>query len=114
MKLEAGKTYKTRDGRIAKVLCTDAPGQHCVVGYLLPNRDNCPPDELARSWTIEGTHRTDCESGALQDLIAEHREPREWTVTVNITGDRIYPFYPAIPDPDRGGGTIKVREVLEP
>lgn len=26
--------YKTRDGRKARVLCTDAPGEYCVVGYV--------------------------------------------------------------------------------
>lgn len=34
MKIEPNKFYRTRDGRKARVLCTDAPSSWPVVGYI--------------------------------------------------------------------------------
>jgi hypothetical protein len=77
MKLEAGKYYKTRDGRRAYVAAVlenplGAVGTcYPVLGYI---------GDIYASWRLDG--RASREPEVPGDLIAEWREPREWTVYV--------------------------------
>lgn len=114
MKLESGKTYKTRDGRIAKVLCTDAPGEYPCVGYI-NETDKYPP--MAETWKLNGD--SDAGGQGAGDIITDHRQPREWTLIRVDRKDRvewldascvIQYAHPDIPRYE----TIRVREVLDP
>ena len=109
MKIEAGKKYKTRGGDIAAVAAhnPDANDGHKWVGW-------CQGEVV--SWHDDGSF--DGPGNTTFDLVAEHREPREWTVGVRPSGsvtEREPPDYDwsfflcTYPD----ATIIRVREVLE-
>lgn len=56
--------WGTRDGRKARVLCTDAPGTHPVKGYIEIHAGSC-----SAGWTANGAWCLDQESDA--DLICQ-------------------------------------------
>lgn len=60
--------YRTRDGRTAVVLCTDAPGHYPNVGYVITKRENQAAISSPDAWTTDGYCTT---SGTLtnKDLI---------------------------------------------
>jgi hypothetical protein len=85
MKIEAGKYYKTRDGRKAYVAAVleNPLGRtvtHKCLGFV---------GDRYMSWTDNG-HEWSCFGGNPSDLIAEWREPREWTVSIVDVGDGTY------------------------
>jgi len=64
--------YKTRDGRKARVLCVDAPGDFPCVGYVL-EFDNL--DISVKSWHKNGVFNSS--QGTLKsDLIEPWTEPK--------------------------------------
>jgi hypothetical protein len=78
LKLEAGKYYRTRDKRrayVAAVGCPFGGAQECEqgIGWIEGSGEH--------SWTTSGRFFGDKEE-ANADLVAEWREPREWTVYV--------------------------------
>ena len=86
MKIEAGKNYKTRDGRkvyVAGVLLPNVDGKHLstypITGYLR--------DEIL-NWTIDGRYGITFGPHKL-DLVAEWREPvtKELTLYLYPNGD---------------------------
>jgi hypothetical protein len=75
MKIEPGY-YKCRDGRRARVLCTDAPGRFPVVGLIeIGDEANCERWRLDGSWASAEGH------GGFRDLLAPWTEPKTVTVT---------------------------------
>lgn len=117
MKLEPGKSYKTRDGRTAKVLCTDAPGKfRPCVGYI-----SARDDFIMMCWDASGRvdHSEIVESPI--DLVSEYREPQEWLlVRVERRHGTEWSAYAPGTVIDYAGNevprmeTIRVREVLDP
>ena len=61
-KFEAGKTYKTRDGREALIYCTDAPGEYPIHGRVAGDPD-------PNSWTGAGRYVSDTHGSSLRDLL---------------------------------------------
>jgi hypothetical protein len=104
LKLEAGKFYKTRDGRRAYVAAVlENPlghvGEYHAAGFI--GNYHC-------FWTING--RNYLHSGP-SDLIEEWREPREWTVYV-CEDDLRYSHYALLDPPSHGKllARVTVRE----
>ncbi len=56
MKIEIGY-WRTRNGRKARVLCTDAPGAYPIVGYV-EARDMTMIISTTREWTNSGLYST--------------------------------------------------------
>jgi hypothetical protein len=87
MEIKAGTYWKTRDGRKAYVAAVlenplGAVGTcYPVLGYI---------GDIYASWRLDG--RASREPEVPGDLIAEWREPREWTVYV--CEDRVYQSVP--------------------
>lgn len=78
LKLEAGKTYLTRDGRKARVLCTDINGMYLVAVAL---QDKNSTRENITGYMPNGSFW----SNILQsdsDLVSEYHEPKYWWVNV--------------------------------
>ena len=65
MKIEVGKTYETRDGRLARVICTDRKFDDTPVVALVTNKGG---QEWCYGYHSDGTSycNSDC------DLIREH------------------------------------------
>lgn len=110
MKIAAGKKYLTRDGRVALIgaVNEDAVAAHKIIGWL---------DGTAYTWCISGdVNPSDVPNG--RDLVAEHREPREWWLVPNGGGYAVYPVEQltfrdgALKEPKPIEGQVHVREVL--
>ena len=71
MKIEVGKTYKTRDGRKARVICVDRLGPHDTVVALV--RGSAYENVIC--YPPEGFYDSTEESP--EDLVEEWREPLE-------------------------------------
>lgn len=67
MKIEIGY-YRTRDGRKARVECTNAPRQYPCVGWVEPEYDDCST-VLPTSWTGGGVANVECPNHP-RDLIS--------------------------------------------
>ncbi len=67
MKIEAGKYYKTRDGRKARVYVTDAENRDFPVHGFLSG------EQLM--WTLEGTFYVSLDP-SVRDLVSEWVEPK--------------------------------------
>ncbi len=83
MKLEIGKTYRTRSGHTARVLAVDLKGRYSVAAVV-----NCEGDELLYTYTPTGSHLLE-EAGSL-DLIAEVKPTKRITGWVNVYKDRVH------------------------
>lgn len=82
MKIEAGKTYKTRNGRKVRVICTDMRFDgYPVVGLVDYGSDR----EGAETFTAEGRFNHAIVDAPL-DLVAEWREPAEVWLVVGGNG----------------------------
>ena len=57
-KIEAGKTYRTRNGLSARILATDKKGMHLIAG-LITMADG---DEILYSWREDGSVFASCRS----------------------------------------------------
>ena len=70
-------TYKTRDGREARVLCTDAPGEWPIIGYYIDSASAI--GYYLTAWMANGHSR-----GTDDDGIFDLMPPREvaWTIFV--------------------------------
>jgi hypothetical protein len=82
MKLEVGKSYRTRGNQKAKVLQIVEGQQYRVIGMVF--------DDLhwwAEQWTIDGRYVLETDAIHDLDLIEEWREPKTGTFWVNV-----YPF----------------------
>ena len=114
MKLEAGKYYRTRDGRKAFVACVDNPLPHDAdekcIGFV--------HDDVyigATTWCSDGTNYVDgCDHE--YDLVEEWVDPLDQEMWVNTYGDTINSntmFYSTKECADRNDhcrtGVIKVR-----
>ena len=75
MKLEVGKKYRTRDGRIARIICTDRNSEYYPVIALIKEDDG---EESARWYMQDG--KFDIEDHNL-DIISEYQEPREFWIS---------------------------------
>lgn len=77
IKLEAGKYYRTRDGRKAFVSGKNpfSDTQCCICGFI--------EGYGSTSWTIDGNYYSD-KSDVAYDLIAEWKEPKRIKGWVNI------------------------------
>ena len=64
MIVEAGKQYRTRDGRPVRILCTDMKSAHPVIGVLRFVRNE---NEYCETWTLDGRCIADQES--MRDLV---------------------------------------------
>jgi hypothetical protein len=73
MKIEPGY-YRTRDGRKARVLCTDAPGRYPVIGYVEEGSSI-----LCEAWSASGEMVVGAKVGG--DLLAPWTQPKTVTVT---------------------------------
>lgn len=81
MKIEAGKTYKTRSGRKVRVLCTDLrDATYPVVGVVDGD------DERVEAFTADGRFNDEQRASPL-DLVEEWREPMTCWATVAPNGD---------------------------
>ncbi len=81
LKLEPGKSYETRDGRVVRVLCVDRKHVYSVVALY--------PDAIVGTWTLNG-EKYILNGNHADDLIREHVPAKvvELTVTQNSqTGD---------------------------
>jgi hypothetical protein len=79
LKIEAGKCYRTRDGRKAHVLGIrdDVDVPHPVIGFI-------EGDKTTHCWCKDGGYyATSAESG--YDLISEWKEPRSGEVWVSVS-----------------------------
>ena len=76
---EAGKTYTTRDGLTAKVLCTDAPGKYPVVGYIVENDDV----SNGASWAADGRYLVSVDKDGC-DLLAEVKPMQKREMWANV------------------------------
>jgi hypothetical protein len=108
MKLERDKVYRAKDGGLWRVVCVDVPGSHqaiavCVKPAAESSQDFGDPLHLH----LDGRHVS---VGSSHDLIAEHREPREWTLT--RPGPHAL-WIEMQPGCDVGAETVRVREVLD-
>ena len=86
MKIEVGKTYLTRDGQKARVICTDKKGKsgRSVVVLVLESKDNEYSITLYSNGAVYTGETSDL------DLISEYKEPpqdcsvfqrvRRWTI----------------------------------
>lgn len=73
MTLEIAVGYwKTRDGRKARVLCTDAPGLYLVVGYIFIDS---LADHEEFKWAAGGSANA-CRSPSPSDLLGPWVEPK--------------------------------------
>jgi len=79
--------YKTRDGRKARVICTDAPGGAPVVGYIIGETSSGYVN--IRKWCVGGEYYS-TGSKSDHDLIAEWVEPLE--LWVNVYGNHQQQF----------------------
>lgn len=104
LQIKPGK-YRTRDGMIAVVLCTDAPGQWPIKGYVLTQSGG----SSSNGWRLNGQMYERNESR--QDLVAEYVEPREWTLTGH--GREAYPSRTVGGPPLLEGEIVRVREILD-
>lgn len=73
MKIEAGKTYKTREGRKVRVICTDAKHPAYPVIGLMSDGDK----ESVETFTLDGKFQLGGNDSAeyYNDLAEEWREP---------------------------------------
>lgn len=67
----AGKFYRTRDGRKARIYATDGSGNYPVHGALL-----CPDGWMEETWQLDGRNYGGEEKS--RDLISEWIERPEW------------------------------------
>ena len=67
MKIEAGKTYLTRDGRKVRILCTDVVNDYSVVGAIIVNKKK---EEKVIRYTKCGNRHKDTTSKS--DLVSEY------------------------------------------
>ena len=99
MKIEAGKFYKTRDGRKARIYCLDG-GSLPIHGGVLYENGFCPCQ-----WLEDGRFDT-YESRA--DLVSEWTEPKPrmlaWMCTTSPNGAYCY-FFPEDQTPKGTGWT---------
>jgi hypothetical protein len=111
--IEAGKYYKTRDGRKVFVCAIAMPNPFAesvevtypVIGYI---------DPIQRlTWAINGELYRDSKSAA--DLVAEWREPRTWNYWLGVYdfhGDVMAVAYSTRPAIDRFFSMDSDRKVL--
>lgn len=76
MKIEAGKKYRTRDGRVALVgaVNPEADNHQTVIGWV---GGNCT------YWSSNGMWK---DSAHPLDLVEKYREPREWWLSMSLDG----------------------------
>lgn len=80
MKIETGKTYLTRNGRKARVICTDRHSHLYPVVALVPLTNDT---EEAVGYTLRGRYDVKHLSG--YDLVSEYREPLTMWAAVDIS-----------------------------
>ena len=68
MKIEVGKTYETREGKLVRVICTDLKGDKYPIVGLFSKTDK----ETVHRWTINGYYLSPHEVEHPFDLICEH------------------------------------------
>lgn len=102
MNIEAGKKYRTRDGRVALVGAVngDAYTTSRVIGWL---------DGNAFCWRLDGTAGSNGIEADI-DLIAEHREPREWFIWVHPDGAVLHSHSNSVYDAP--ATRVRVREIV--
>ena len=71
-KIEAGKTYRTRNGLSARILATDKKGVHSIVGLITQANG----DEILYSWREDGSVFASCRSDL--DLIIPTERKSVW------------------------------------
>src|SRR5690606_24657128 len=79
-KLEVGKKYVTLDGRIARVICTDAIGDYPVVALFM--RDD--GTEVAQQYLADGRYQ---DEGTYIDLVAEYKGKVSFSMVANVLRD---------------------------
>ena len=97
MNIERDKRYLTRNGSIVRVVCIDAPGPYPVISV---DEDGDTSSHSKTGLCVDSSLCGD-------DIVAEHREPREWwaeTQSGVLSQSRSKPA---------GGVWIRVREVME-
>lgn len=104
LKLEVGKLYKTRGGQVRRVVCVDVPGEHPLISVARSDFDTA---FITMNHHSDGSVADTRESGF--DLIAEHREPREWEIITAHNTSSVKVEGPSI----NYGERIRVREVLD-
>lgn len=111
MKIDLNKKYRYRDGKPARVLCVDAPGDYSVIS-MLPDGDILRHGESGAYYS---------EGNSSRDLI-EVREPLECWVRVATAGNAIHSEGTAVAiqredsrEPTRTDHwkVVKFREVIE-
>ena len=81
MKIEVGY-WETRDGRKARVLCTDAPGAYPIVGYMIEGGEASP-----RLWFADGSGvacggKLDLERPWIDRPVVDWSKERDWVKAV--------------------------------
>ena len=101
-KFKVGDLWRSRDGGVWRILATDRPGHaHPVVAMTIKEGTvSCFSEDGQCLYTLNGV--------PTWDLIAPHREPREFWV--RPADNAILDSLPA--GPRGGAGWIRVREVL--
>jgi hypothetical protein len=87
--IDASRTYRTRDGREARILCTDAPGDYPVIALVRGVSDPTQYSPVRRfadgsTWPPSGVTGKPFESG--DDLIEVKPEITRWIVCDSTYG----------------------------
>lgn len=91
VKIEVGKQYKTRDGKIIEILKTDSPHTaYPVIGYNVTSGEPF-------SFTLKGEYMGD---GHINpgDIVSEHREPFSWEGWILERDGEPFDFHKIEPD----------------
>lgn len=114
MKFEVGKLYRTRSGEIRRVVCVDAPGEWPIISVATKAGQYI----AYTGHSVDGSYHNDPkprgEAEHQCDLIALHREPREWWIALRdgvptAHEDKIEAFTVV----KVGQEIVRVREVLD-
>jgi hypothetical protein len=90
MKIEVGKTYLTRDGQKARVICTDKKGKsgRSVVVLVLESKDTEHSITLYSNGAVYTGETSDL------DLVSEYKEPVKIVRYFNVYADGLFFDYP--------------------
>lgn len=102
-KIEAGKTYQTRNGLSARILATDKKGMHPIAGLIT----QAIGDEILYSWREDGSVFASCRSDL--DLIIPTERKSVWLNWYSPAD-----YYPTRKDADKWAapGCTHVLEII--
>lgn len=97
MKIEVGY-WETRDGRKARVLCTDAPGEYPVVGYVVSGGKADPWVWFPDGSGLNCGGRLDLERPWIDSPIIDWSKEREWVMAIATDGGGTWFRYSKVPN----------------